>query len=425
MKIFSFKKVIIVIGIFAFCVCGLYLVYNMQTLSIRTEISEYATVSDMLTAEAFAVRDEEIMYGNGSGVLTYVIKDGERVSKGGAVAEVYRSSSDIESKMEIDSINREISDLKELVRPGKLLSRGPDVIDSQINGQIRKVSLLSVDGEYLHSNSERERLVNFINERQLSIGRENKFNEKIENLECKKKKILESGFKKLGDITSPDTGYFLSYIDGYEGAINYSEVLSSHIDDVNFTNTQANEPKGNEIGRIIKSLKWFVMCYLDAEELKSTKKGDYVNIRFTSSLSQWVPCRLEELKGQDNDKTRVAVFSCSYMNADLCKFRKGSIKINLGDYYGLKIDKRALNSKIINKEICEDGMQRKIDKNISGVYVKKGNSLIFKEIYPIFLNQEYVICDPLKRSENGFAALNPGDCVVVEGTKLYDGKFIK
>ena len=73
-----------------------YQVYNANYVSVRTEIATYVSGDDPGTAEVIqatgtAVRKESVIQQQTSGVITYVIGDGGKVSKGGTVAELSMS----------------------------------------------------------------------------------------------------------------------------------------------------------------------------------------------------------------------------------------------------------------------------------------------------------------------------------------------
>ena len=62
-----------------------------------------------------------------------------------------------------------------------------------------------------------------------------------------------------------------------------------------------------------------------------------------------------------------------------------------------------------------------------GVYVKLGNSVSFREIFPIYSGENIVISDTDKNLtpfSNEFGKLEVYDEIIVEGANLYDGKII-
>ena len=65
-----------------------YQVYNANYVSVKTEIATYVSADDPGTSEVVqatgtAIRKESIIQQQTNGVITYVVNDGGKVSKGG------------------------------------------------------------------------------------------------------------------------------------------------------------------------------------------------------------------------------------------------------------------------------------------------------------------------------------------------------
>ncbi|MBQ2818015.1 MAG: secretion protein HlyD, partial [Clostridia bacterium] len=67
---------------------------------------------------------------------------------------------------------------------------------------------------------------------------------------------------------------------------------------------------------------------------------------------------------------------------------------------------------------------------VEGVYVKNNNVINFKEITRIYTDEDYILCKATtditgtEEEESQYRPLSQFDEVIVEGTDLYDGKFI-
>ena len=88
------------------------------------------------------------------------------------------------------------------------------------------------------------------------------------------------------------------------------------------------------------------------------------------------------------------------------------MKINIGEYYGLKLSKKSLHQKIIN------------DESVTGVYTKKGNKILFKRVDVIYSDENIAICKYYDTSGNQDITLQLGEEVILYGNDLYDGKYI-
>ena len=56
--------------------------------SIQTETAMYGQVSDVLQAQSFIIRNEQVIDESANGVLSYRVADGTRVAQGGVIADV-------------------------------------------------------------------------------------------------------------------------------------------------------------------------------------------------------------------------------------------------------------------------------------------------------------------------------------------------
>ena len=75
-----------------------YQAYQATHQSIRTETAMYGEVSDVLQAQGFILRNETVIDESYSGVLSYRVADGSRVSRGGVIADIFSNESDAASQ---------------------------------------------------------------------------------------------------------------------------------------------------------------------------------------------------------------------------------------------------------------------------------------------------------------------------------------
>ena len=66
----------------------------------KTEMAVMHSAYDSIDCDGFIIRNESILSGSSDGVLRYVLKDGERVSKNGVVAETYSTEEAVYAKEE-------------------------------------------------------------------------------------------------------------------------------------------------------------------------------------------------------------------------------------------------------------------------------------------------------------------------------------
>ena len=123
----------------------------------------------------------------------------------------------------------------------------------------------------------------------------------------------------------------------------------------------------------------------------------------------------------------IVVLECNYMSPALSHIRNESVDIELNTYEGLKVSKKALHDDYVTKiTFDENGNKITEEVKVQGVYVKYGRQLIFKQVFILYSDEDYVICSDKPDNETlitGYT-LELYDEVVVEGDDLYNGKLI-
>ena len=70
--------------------------------SIQTETAMYGQVSDVLQAQSFIIRNEQVIDESANGVLSYRVADGTRVAQGGVIADVFSTEEDASAQRTIE-----------------------------------------------------------------------------------------------------------------------------------------------------------------------------------------------------------------------------------------------------------------------------------------------------------------------------------
>lgn len=405
----------------------MYQVYKSVRYGVKTEPAVMYTLSDSVETKGIIVRNEEIVSWDENGVLMNVLGDGEKISKGGVVAEVYQTDEQAIRIMELRNVEKEIEQLRGLNSLSGMALRGPGYIDKQINQEIRNINLFSKVGNYKSEGMSREKLLYLLNERHIVMGKVENFYERLDDLENKRKDLIKECGSSTGKILAEHSGYFVSQADGYENRLDYKNIRNLNISDLNFEVDDIEQTQKNVAGKIIKSVDWYIVCKLHIDDAMKLKVGSGVDVEIRSAVSENIPCNVLAVNKDDNSTDTVVILSCDRMNKELALIRNEEINININTYHGIRISKSALKEDVISKTVEKDGVQEKSEKKVKGVYVKYGPNLVFKEVVPIYMNSSYIICRDTVNEDDFFGedTIQVGDEIVVEGINLYDGKHIE
>lgn len=423
-----FKRILYVLLII--CLVA-YVIFSFAKLNddgvVEVENAVYSTVSDVIQTEGFIVRDEKYVTASVNGELSYNINDGDNVSTNQSIADVYKDNADAVASQEIKKLNEQIQALEELNESYFKESVALDTVNTQLENKIVDVLLNTVNGDYALADSSADDLLYYINERQIITGVVKNFDEKIDALTIQRDELLNNSSDKIKSISSPSAGYFVSYVDGYENSVAYTDVKKLSLDDYNnISNTNVND---NVIGKIISNPEWFIACKIDKDQAlllsKMQGKGKGVNVTIPFVSSEKIPATIVAVNQENRKEDGVAILSCDFMSKDLSNARFENIEIETVTYSGLKVSKRAIHEDYV-LVLNENGNYVNSDKKVQGVYVHYGSELVFKQISIIHSSTDFVICNPSPAEGvllNG-ETIKLYDQIVIKGDDLYNGKIV-
>ena len=343
----------IILSVFILIYIG-YQVYNVNKKTISTESAVYSTMKDSINTDAYVIRDEVIIRNNDGNVVNYLIDDGGKVSNNGKIANVYKDSKDIIIKKQIDQIDKEIEQLKNLNKISNASITNPNAINIQVSDCLKQSISDINDNKLQNIDDDKDSILYLINQRSIITGKVENFNDRIADLQSKRDSLMSSYNKEISSVLSPKSGYFVSITDGLEEAVNYSEVNSLTPDAVRDALSKKEEQRSDSIGKIISGVNWYVTCNVSYDESKDIKIGDYLSITFPFSSISDVPCSVIAIN-TNSEKTEAAIIlECDYMNKELSLLRTESISLNLNSYSGILISKKSLHEDTVVKEIIDE-----------------------------------------------------------------------
>lgn len=403
-------------------------IFNLK--GIETEVATEITATNSLYKDALIIRDESLIKNDTQGVISYTCDDGDKVGKNGVVADIYNSEEDVLNNHEYKSVNEEINRLKKLnvsVSNGDL---NIDTLNSQIYNSISDLNKNVADRNFLSGDDYVDSLTYLVTERLMITGNSVNLSKRISELENEKQSLENQSGNKIGKIKSPEAGCFVSTADGYESVYKYKNAKNMDISGYNkLLKAKPKKVSSDTVGKIVKSVNWYVLCPLTQQEALTLSTSTYESIKVNMpyASSDTIPATIESVNKDPKGGDSVLVLKCNYMNSDIASIRKENIEICLNTYEGIRVNKDAIHDDVVTK-ISEDenGNQITDKKKVQGVFVLYGNELQFKEISIIYSGSDFVICDPSPEEGvlfNG-ETVSLYDNIVVKGSDLKDGKIV-
>ena len=350
------------------------------------------------------IPDETLIYGSGTGILSYEYEDGSRVGKSSVIAGRYKSESEIDYRREIEELKEQIEVLN---RAEELIGTDNsqlEAISGQINEQHSALINCIVGGDYTAAAALHNSFLEVMCKREITLQESTGYSEKIAALRTR---ISELEALVSGDIQwiyAGGSGYFVSKVDGYEGELGISDIDS--LTEKRINDIVANPEKGgaNAVGKLISDYIWRVAAVIDTEKMFGIYAGSKVMLRVGSD-SSLLEAEVVSVENCGDGKS-IYVFQCDRLTSAVVQGRTAHFKLVISSYGGLRVSRGAI---------------RYNDEGERGVYIVRGTSLAFKKINVLYWGEDYVICS----QEAGEDYLKLYDRIVTEGKELYEGKVVE
>lgn len=365
----------------------------------KTEMAVMHSAYDSIECNGFIIRDESVLSGSGSGILRYVLKDGERVSKNGVVAEAYSTEEAVYAKEKYDELTERINRMEESERQAKGGSVNLETINTQARSDLLGMLSAFDDGDMDSVYDISEEYLDLINRRQILTGDLDGYGTLIAELKSQRDAAAAKMQTSSSSIRSANSGYFIKSVDGYENSISVDELANITPD---MLNSVTATDMGDAIGKVVGDYDWYIATEIDNTTAMSLAVGQTYSIDFNIDSAEKVPATVKYMNRFDN--TTVVVFSCSYMNSTLAHLRSCQIEVILKEYSGLVVNTEAV----------------RIVDDVKGVYVDNGYMIKFKPIEVIYTGDGYMLCK-VSEDKSGLVLY---DEVVIGGRNLYDGKIV-
>lgn len=410
-----------------------YQAYQATHQSIRTETAMYGEVSDVLQAQGFILRNETVIDESYSGVLSYRVADGSRVSRGGVIADIFSNESDAASQRELDQLDQEIENLQSLSQTANFYVANPSMLGDQIYSALEGISQLVNENDFSGLNTQKGELQNALIRRQLITGEESAedYSQRISQLQSQRDTLASQTGSATGSILAPEAGYFISTVDGLENVMDISQVES-------ITVAQAEElleqqPSSTDaVGKICQDFNWYAVCVFDEDDMVRFEGVEDVYLDIPFASTEQIPAKaLARNSDGESGKTAV-VFQCSTMDADIAAVRNEAIQVTVNTYSGVLVNERAIRFADVEYTTTDEAGNTvtQVQENVKGVYVLYGGQLEFVQVFTDQTVNGYAICrTDLTEEEQSMlvtdSTIQLYDQVVVEGTDLYDGKIVR
>ena len=370
---------------------------------VKTETAVFSDMSDGLNITGVIIRNETLVSAGDSGVLHFIIGDGNRVAKDGVIANIYDSESASIILERIDSVNGKIADIEEMLSYNNLEAADLDMINAKVHQNLNNLIICGGNGNYDAFSDKSDELLSAYNRRQAAMGETADFSAQLTALKAEKDQLAASLPAAKGTLRAEKSGYFVSKADGYETVLtceNPESITPEYLNGI-----KAETVGENTVGKIVSDYEWYIAAEVSVNESLNFKEGDALTIYTSVKSYPKLPVTVKKINISESSGGAVVLFACNDMNSELASMRTGPMTVVKKEYSGLKVPTSA---------------RRVVDSKL-GVYVLTGMQVKFVEVKVLFTDGDYMICE--KQTSDG-NVLRLYDEVIVKGKNLYDGKII-
>ncbi len=400
----------------------LYQVWQVLFPPNHYETAVLATVADTVDAQGVLLFDETLVPGSGS--LGYLVEDGERVSAGAAVAEMYTDPAQAGLRNQLTQLTEQI----------QLLQKAQNTASAQLDSLLKERSSALYDlldaldqALYQQTSSAEEQYLLAQNKLWVVTGETTGFGEQIAQL-TEQSAAVAAQLGAPAQITAPRTGYFIRGSATARLNAGPADILA--LDAAGLAAYLASEPEvplDGCAGKLVSGFSWQYcgICPLEQGKKLLTADGKplkrAVELWFPGQMEQGLSATVQQV--QLDEAVGLARFET--VNGDVLRLNRADAKVIVGRTTGLRIRSSAVHY------LKEDGTEaaEKGENYIPGVYVKFGNLARFCRIdpvddaHPLVTEGEYQLVMP-SGTDGSVSQVRLYDEIIVSGQNLYDGKLL-
>ena len=417
----------VIIGFLA--LAALYVFYQAGQVLFPPNTYEtalLATVEDTVDAQGVLLFSES--YVAGDGTLGYLVDDGERVSAGTAVAEVYSDASQAGLRQQLTQINDQI----------ELLQKSQNTTSAQLETlrKDRSAALYNLMDSLDRSNYEdtadqKESYLLAQNKLWIVTGEVANFSDQIASL-VQQASNVQAQLGNPTQITAPQTGYFIRSSSSGRLNAGMEDILALNAVDLKaYLDSSPEIALDGCAGKIVSGFTWYYAGICTAKQGEKLLGSDgkplkaSVQIRFPGQVETPLKAKVTEVTLDEESGLARFVLSCETINGDVLRLNKADAQIIIGESTGLRIRASAVHY------LKDDGSEAEGqgENYIPGVYVKYGNLARFCKIDPVDADHpqvtdgDYLIVLP-SGTAGSVSQVRLYDEIIVSGQNLYDGKLL-
>lgn len=404
------KKYRLYVALLIACIPFLYLAFQTYFALHDTYTMQVAmrqTMEKTGTFTGIAVRNEYSLTYGGNSLIGYSISQGERVANYGRVAVEYSSAQQVTATTQMQAAREKIEALQSAQAASNSDGTNLENILTQVKDSTYNLITNLDDENYSAITKAIDALAYYTNFMQIAMGEEETFTPQIEALQQEYSALSAQAGTPLGYIYAREPGYFFHGGDGYTGTLtieNVDALTPAQLKDL-VAQSEVPATPANQIGGVQVDHSWNFYITFDAQASDKFIAGRSVKVSFETVGAQELSAKIVSVEYSEEQQLGIAKLEFSSSTAATVGLRVEKVEVIFNTTTGLYISKDA---------------KRMVD-GVTGVYVRHGDTVQFKQITPIYEDDECMLVPVTKTDVNEVGLY---DEIFISGKDLYDGKIL-
>ena len=391
---------------------------------LTTTLAYTYQVEESVSLSGYVVRQEQVLEDDGGGLLRLRREEGERVSRGGAVASVYADQSSLDRQAEISTLESRVEQLQ-YAQDAAGSSEVSMKLDAQILQNILEYRQCLTADRMAKAETYGSQLRALVLKRDYTYSENEDLSGQIEALQAQIKELKTQAAGSVRTVTAPVSGLYSAVVDGYETVLtpeSLSDMTPSQLSAV-----RADSTVSSGVGKLILGDSWYYaasMSAADAEELQEAsdalkKAGKSLTLRFAKSVERDLPMTVSRIGPEENGRCVVVFEGKTYLSR-LTLLRQQSAQVVWDSTEGIRVPKEALRM----EKVTVNSEGQRVTEEATGVYCVVGMEARFKPVEVVYNGSSFLLVRSAAPEDRENRRLRPGDEVIITANGLYDGKVV-
>lgn len=391
-----------------FVIAVIYALYHVVSLFAGDNVSTFAsgvtTHSVTVGGTGYIFRDETLLSANNTGVVDYLVSDGEKVSVNQSIANVYEDEGK-DLREVVLMLDRQIALLEKSsvgAEPLDLTSLRKEANDTYY----KLVELLATD-ETGQLEVQIESMMIALNRISILTGGQEEIDETLKILTRARTDLFDGEYESAYAQAS---GYFYYSPDGYEKYFSLSAVDTLNEESfyklVKSFGKEELSPK--VFGKFANNSAWKLVLPLSYDDAAAFSEGDTCSLTFPENNGTKLTMTFEKKVLAKEHEQMLCVFYCNKLPRDFSFDRAQSVEVELSSASGIYVPRSAL---------------KRVD-GIRGVYVLRGSVVHFRCVDVVYEGSDYCLVSENSAEVGGYYALGTNELIITEGKNLFHGRIL-